>query len=81
MRYQSTRPKKRFVAGVKCPSCQQQDVIMQVQCFEPEPDEYIECIECGHTEHRPSEESVRKKNELLNSHVTNAGIQIVSINE
>lgn len=80
MRYQSTRPKRQFLAGVKCPKCDLLDVIVQVNIFEPKLDEYIECTECGHTEHRPSEESIRTKNEALNSKVTNAGIQIVSIN-
>lgn len=54
MRYQSTRPKRQFLAGVRCPSCQKSDVIVQVQIFTPNADEYIECIECGHTERRPT---------------------------
>lgn len=54
MRYQSNRPKRQFLAGVKCPSCGKTDVIVQVEIFEPTPDEYIECTECGLTERRPT---------------------------
>ena len=53
MRYQSKRPKRQFLAGVKCPKCEALDKIVQVQVFEPQVDEYIECIVCGHNEHRP----------------------------
>lgn len=54
MRYQSNRPKRQFLAGVKCPSCHQTDVIVQVEIFEPVSDEYIECTDCGHTDRRPT---------------------------
>lgn len=54
MRYQSTRPKRQFLAGVKCTQCGQIDTTVQVQIFEPEPDEYIECVECQHSERRPT---------------------------
>lgn len=76
MRFQSSRPKRQFLAGVSCPACQKHDVIVQVQAFEPEPDEYIECIECGHLERRPSSDSIRKENNL---NITNAGIKVVSL--
>ncbi|MFB6348473.1 YheV family putative metal-binding protein [Moraxella marmotae] len=56
MRYQSKRPKRQFLASVACPNCQKTDVIVQVQIFEPVADEYIECIECGHQERRPTPE-------------------------
>lgn len=54
MRYQSNRPKRQFLAGVKCPACAKSDVVVQVQIFEPIADEYIECTQCGHTERRPT---------------------------
>ena len=53
MRYQSTRPKRQFLAGVACPSCKAIDKVVQIQVFEPEYDEYIECTACGYTERRP----------------------------
>lgn len=56
MRYQSKRPKRQFLAGVRCPSCQAMDVVVQVQIFEPSFDEYIECTVCQHSEHRPTPE-------------------------
>ncbi len=56
MRYQSTRPKRRFLAGVKCPNCQAMDAVVQVQIFTPAPDEYIECTACDYTERRPTPE-------------------------
>lgn len=74
MRYQSTRPKRQFLAGVKCLKCEQMDKIVQVQVFEPAFDEYIECMACGHTEHRPTAEAVQQ----ANTHVTNAGIGVVN---
>lgn len=54
MRYQSNRPRRQFLAGVKCPACGELDKVVQVQLFEPVVDEYIECTECGHTERRPT---------------------------
>lgn len=58
MRYQSNRPKRQFLAGVKCPTCQQSDVVVQIITFDP-PDEYIECTDCGHTERRPNADSIK----------------------
>ncbi|MDO4450515.1 MAG: YheV family putative metal-binding protein [Moraxella sp.] len=58
MRYQSTRPKRQFLAGVKCTQCGQIDTTVQVQIFIPEPDEYIECVQCNHTERRPTAEDL-----------------------
>lgn len=59
MRYQSTRPKRQFLAGVVCKSCGAMDSTVQIQIFEPEPDEYIECTLCNHTERRPSPEQAQ----------------------
>ncbi|WP_434353022.1 YheV family putative metal-binding protein [Psychrobacter sp. HD31] len=76
MRYQSTKPKRQFLAGVKCPKCEAMDKIVQIQIFEPEFDEYIECLACGHNERRPTEGEVQQ----ANTHVTNAGIGVVNFN-
>lgn len=54
MRYQSNRPKRQFLAGVRCNACQAVDTTVQVQIFAPEFDEYIECVACGHSERRPT---------------------------
>ncbi|ELA09617.1 hypothetical protein MOMA_04405 [Moraxella macacae 0408225] len=54
MRYQSGRPKRQFLAGVTCPKCSKMDTIVQIEVFKPMPDEYIECVACGHTERRPT---------------------------
>lgn len=62
MRYQSTRPKRQFLAGVRCPKCSAMDAVMQVQIFTPEPDEYIECNACGHREHRPDPDAISAQN-------------------
>ncbi len=75
MRYQSSRPRRQFLAGVACPKCQAQDTIVHVQIFQPQADEYIECVQCGHTEKRPSADEIREKN----LHVTDAGIKVVSL--
>lgn len=64
MRYQSSAPKRRFLAGVLCPKCQAMDAVMQVNIVTPEPDEYIECTQCGHTEHRPDPDTISAKNHL-----------------
>lgn len=58
MRYQSKRPKRQFVAGVKCPSCGAMDKVVQIELFEPVYDEYIECTDCGYTERRPTPEDL-----------------------
>lgn len=62
MRYQSSRPKRQFLAGVKCTQCGQLDTTVQVQIFEPAFDEYIECINCNHSERRPTAEEIQPKN-------------------
>lgn len=67
MRYQSTRPKRRFLAGVKCPECQSMDTVVQVQIFEPESDEYIECTQCGHRERRPDPDEIMARNNELDA--------------
>ena len=58
MRYQSNRPKRQFLAGVACPSCKAIDKVVQIQVFEPEYDEYIECTACGYTERRPTPDDI-----------------------
>ena len=62
MRYQSDAPKRRFLAGVSCPKCQQIDAVVQVNIVMPELDEYIECTQCGHREHRPDAGAISAKN-------------------
>ena len=62
MRYQSPQPKRRFLAGVSCPKCQAIDAVVQVNITEPTPDEYIECTQCGHSEHRPDPDLISAKN-------------------
>lgn len=65
MRYQSNRPKRQFLAGVKCPKCENVDKIVHIQIFEPIADEYIECIICGHTERRPTPNDLAKTNNAM----------------
>ncbi|WP_180159519.1 YheV family putative zinc ribbon protein [Acinetobacter sp. YH12047] len=43
--------KRRFIAGAKCPKCQELDRIVMLTSGEAE---WIECIECGHEENRPT---------------------------
>lgn len=43
--------KKRFIAGAKCMKCQAMDRVM---IFISENDEWIECVDCGYTEKRPT---------------------------
>ncbi len=62
MRYQPTRPKRRFLAGVSCPKCQAMDAVVQITITIPEPDEYIECTQCRHTERRPDADAISAKN-------------------
>ncbi|GAF55801.1 hypothetical protein JCM18901_1473 [Psychrobacter sp. JCM 18901] len=35
MRYQSSSPKRRFLAGVRCPKCQEMDAVVQVNIVTP----------------------------------------------
>ena len=62
MRYQSTHPKRQFLAGVGCPKCAAMDAIVQVQIFTPVADEYIECNQCGYSERRPDPDEISAKN-------------------
>ncbi len=47
----NTPIKKRFIAGARCAACQAQDKVM---IFITADDEWIECVDCGHTERRPT---------------------------
>lgn len=66
MRYESKRPRRQFLAGVKCPKCDEMDAVVQVRLFEPIEDEYIECTKCGHSERRPDPDEIAEKNALAN---------------
>lgn len=44
--------KKRFIAGAKCPACGAPDRVMLMISSD---DEWIECVDCDHTERRPTE--------------------------
>lgn len=44
--------KKRFIAGAKCLKCHALDRVMLMTTKD---DEWIECVECGYTERRPTE--------------------------
>lgn len=74
MRYQSTKPKRQFLAGVKCPKCEAMDAVVQIQVFEPVFDEYIECTKCKYQEHRPTPDDLEQKN----TNIVNAGIGVVN---
>ena len=43
--------KKRFIAGVRCNHCNALD---RVVMHSTDDDEWIECVECGKTERRPT---------------------------
>lgn len=43
--------KKRFIAGARCMKCNALDRVM---IFMGEGDEWIECVDCGYTERRPT---------------------------
>lgn len=44
--------KKRFIAGARCTKCNAMDRVVMLTSAT---DEWIECIECGYTEKRPTE--------------------------
>ena len=77
MRYQSKRPKRQFLAGVKCPKCDVLDKVVQVQVFEPQIDEYIECIVCGHNERRPDTIDEVKTSQVSNSTGTSGIVKFI----
>ncbi|MEN2751797.1 YheV family putative metal-binding protein [Psychrobacter sp. FBL11] len=74
MRYQSSRPKRQFLAGVRCPKCQALDAVVQINVVTPIPDEYIECTQCGHSEHRPDSDEISAKNHLEDQLIRDATI-------
>jgi uncharacterized protein len=43
--------KRRFIAGAKCPKCQALDRVVMLTAGE---NEWIECIDCGYEENRPT---------------------------
>lgn len=44
--------KKRFIAGARCMKCNAMDRVMMLTTAD---DEWIECVDCGYTERRPTE--------------------------
>lgn len=44
--------KRRFIAGARCPKCEAMDRVIMLSS---DTDEWIECIECGYSENRPTE--------------------------
>lgn len=76
MRYQSIRPKRQFLAGVKCTQCQATDTTVQVQIFTPWPDEYIECIACQYTARRPTADDLPKIQATIEGGMTD-GVGVV----
>ena len=44
--------KKRFIAGARCMKCNAVDRVVMLTSAT---DEWIECVECGYTEKRPTE--------------------------
>lgn len=64
MRYQSNRPKRQFLASVRCPACQALDSVVLVRHGD---DEYIECISCLHSETRPKATADPKTDDHLAS--------------
>ena len=43
--------KRQFIAGAKCPKCGALDRVVKIISVD---DEWIECIECGYEENRPT---------------------------
>ena len=43
--------RRRFIAGAKCPKCEAMDRIVMLTQDDAE---WIECIECGYSENRPT---------------------------
>lgn len=73
MRYQSTRPKRQFLAGVHCPVCRTMDSVVLVQNIkEDRLEEYIECTACAHQEKRPSATDIHQQQAI-----SSADLQIV----
>lgn len=52
-------PKRRFIAGAKCPRCQAQDCIVM---FSTADEEWVECIHCDYHEHRPTADDLNQQN-------------------
>ena len=44
--------KKRFIAGARCTQCNGLDKVMLLQTIN---DEWIECVDCGYSERRPTD--------------------------
>ncbi|WP_445117116.1 YheV family putative zinc ribbon protein [Acinetobacter sp. WZC-1] len=43
--------RRRFIAGAKCPKCNAVDRIVMLTTADAE---WIECVECGYSENRPT---------------------------
>lgn len=70
----NTSIKKRFIAGARCSACNAQDKVM---IFITPDDEWIECVECGHTERRPT--TVVSKGSFDNTSITQTDTEQVNV--
>ena len=64
----TTSIKKRFIAGARCMQCQAQDC---VQLCTTADDEWIECIDCGYVERRPT--SIHQTAQVITNSSSKAG--------
>ena len=55
--------KRRFIAGAKCPKCEAMDRIVMLTQDDAE---WIECIECGYSENRPTHVDAPEKPNIPN---------------
>lgn len=49
----SIQRKKRFIAGAKCPNCNELDTLM---LYKENDVEKVECVECGHKQSQVDDE-------------------------
>jgi uncharacterized metal-binding protein (TIGR02443 family) len=68
--------KKRFIAGARCSACQAQDKVM---IFIAPDDEWIECVECGHIERRPTTVESKGSFEPLSKDAEESVVTVVQL--
>lgn len=68
--------KKRFIAGARCSACQAQDKVM---IFIAPDDEWIECVECGHIERRPTTVAAKGSFDAASAATETTQVEVVQI--
>lgn len=68
--------KKRFIAGARCPQCQQLD---KIRCWHDGDRYFSECVSCGYSEEMNKDGSRSENSGAAGSHADEAIVQVIKL--